>query len=57
MRAKGLWIDQGLLAPPVTFVSVSWYPGYKRKRGERLPVLVATHCPFCGEKYEEQANP
>jgi hypothetical protein len=37
-------------------VPVDWKDRAKRKRGEKLPVVIAAFCPFCGEKYSEIVN-
>ncbi len=51
MQEKGLWIDSTLQSRQAA-ISVSWYPGYQRRRGERLPVMLAEFCPFCGQRYD-----
>jgi hypothetical protein len=53
MRERGLWIGRTMSEPAMAALDVSWYPGYKPKRGERPPTMLATYCPFCGAKYEE----
>jgi hypothetical protein len=55
MEARGLWVDSTLISRRVV-ISLSWYPGYQRKRGERLPVMIADYCPFCGKDYEENKH-
>ena len=36
------------LSPPV--IATKWVD--KKPREKSLPVLIATFCPFCGEKYD-----
>lgn len=52
LKDRGVSINFNLLPPHQTMIEVDWDVGYKRKRGERLPKLVATFCPFCGQRYE-----
>ncbi len=52
-KDHGVWIDRTLLDAGKAIIATSWYPGYKRKRGQRLPVLIAAFCPFCGTRYED----
>ena len=44
-------IDTGTLGAPMATIAVC--PLKLKKRG-RLPVLVASFCPFCGRSYESE---
>lgn len=37
------------VSPPI--IATQWIG--KKPRGEKLPVIMASYCPFCGEKYED----
>ena len=39
------------------FIEVNWKDADKRKRGQRLPKVLATHCPFCGVKLPDRESP
>ena len=38
------------ISPPV--IATRWTG--KKPRGKNLPILPASYCPFCGEKYSEE---
>jgi hypothetical protein len=49
---NGILETNWLSSPARAMVSVC----KKEARGKKPPLMEATHCPFCGEKYEERKS-
>lgn len=56
-KEHGVWIGQTIGFPCRALLDTSWWPGFTPKRGQRIPSLIATYCPFCGQKYTEEEKP
>lgn len=50
LEAKGTTLVTTLLSQPPRVVLATYYSGPK-KRGAKAAIVLASYCPFCGEKY------
>lgn len=52
LAEHGTSLVTNLLSKPLRVVVATYYSGPK-KRGARASTMLASYCPFCGERYPE----
>jgi hypothetical protein len=56
LKPLGAMLNQNLFdRSPRAFIAVI-ENGDKRKRGQKLPLMQASYCPFCGKKYPKETD-
>lgn len=50
-----VWLNTTMIDGPRRAI-IEFYMIEKKPRGRKIPVVVASYCPFCGTEYPEQSK-